>query len=467
MPRIFISFFNAVHNPADLQAMPCFYESFIRELSERGNELLVMHHHFFGRDFGPLPDKIRNDIAAFSPDFAIIFNNAFYDLSKDFEFPIYIYEVDSVLYYSNKDVLKKKQGRFRYIVPQRCSVESLRQYLGVDQKQVLYMPFFTSIRREEVPKTMNISFIGTRFVPYGSDGNMVWNRFMRSQPSSLAVEQFREALEVVRHNPYIPQQKLLEQFQSADFDTACFLHRGEIMNDISCSIRILTLSEVSDLGLVIFGTRNWATENCADPYIPLSYDSRTVYSLKHNQDVYNASRLAINVNHVQATTGFSWRVCDIMASDACLVSEYKPDFERCFPDVPIPLFTSRSELRELCRKLLDNENMRRDIVARCNEIIDEKFRFEKLVPLLEDFFSVSLHEGKAAARPRMEVVDDSQRKKRDSVANVLKQHPNFKKRYKLLFYLALLMVAQIPGIGLYFPAKRRENILKKINKYWR
>ena len=467
MSKIFLSFFNAVHNPADPQAMPCFYESFIKELAERGNELLVMQHHFFGRDFGPLPEEIRRNIAEFSPDFAIIFNNAFYDLSEAFDFPIYIYEVDSVLYYSNKDVLKRKKGRFRYIVPQRSSVEAIRQHLGVDKAQVRYVPFFTSVRREDIPKTMNISFIGTRFVPYGSDGKTAWNRFMYAAPSASAVERFRQALETVRRNPYISQQELLEQFRSEEFDAARFLNRDELVNSLSGSIRILTLSEVSDLGLVIFGTRGWYMENCADPHIPLSYNGRAVYSLKHNQDVYNASRLAINVNHVQATTGFSWRVCDIMASDACLVSEYKPDFERCFPGVPIPLFTSRYEARELCRKLLDNENMRRDIVARCNEIIDTKFRFENLVPLLEDFFKVSLREEKTAVPARIEAVADSSGKSPRSAAEGAGALPDFKKRYKLFFYLALLLAAQIPVIDLCFSAERRKKLLKKVNKYWR
>ena len=125
MSRIFISFFNAVQHPDDPHAMPCFYESFIKELAERGNELLVMHHHVFSQDFGPLPESIKAKITEFSPDFAVIFNNAFYDLSEHFDFPVYIYEVDSVLYYSNKDVLLAKKDRFRYIVPQTARLVRL------------------------------------------------------------------------------------------------------------------------------------------------------------------------------------------------------------------------------------------------------------------------------------------------------------------------------------------------------
>ena len=475
MSRIFISFFNAVQHPDDPHAMPCFYESFIKELAERGNELLVMHHHVFSQDFGPLPESIKAKITEFSPDFAVIFNNAFYDLSEHFDFPVYIYEVDSVLYYSNKDVLLAKKDRFRYIVPQISSIDTVHDLLGVDRRHILHVPFFSSVRREDVPKTMNISFIGTRFTPCGGDGRVVWNRFMSSSPSAAEVKSFRRALDEVRHNPYIPQQKLREKFCGEGPDTEAFLNRDEMVSALSGSIRILTLSAVSDLGLVIFGTESWATENCADPNIPLSYNNRAVYSLKHNQDVYNASRLAINVNHVQATSGFSWRVCDILASDACLVSEYKPDFERCFPGVPIPLFTSRYEARELCRKLLDNENMRRDIVARCNEVIDAKFRFANLVPQLEDFLGFSLcGHGRKAAPVSMEAVSEENVSGPAVLSGKLPCAGGDKsilrdvrKRYKLFFYLMLLLFSQIPGAGMFLPAETRARLLRKINKYWR
>ena len=465
MPRIFISFFNAVHNPADPQVMPCFYESFIKELAKLGNELLVMHHHFFSHDFGQLPNDIKQRITEFSPDFAIIFNNAFYDLSKDFDFPIYIYEVDSLLYYSNKNILKDKKERFHYIVPQISSIENIHSYFGVDKNNILYVPFFTSIRRESIPKTMDISFIGTRFMTHGYHKKTVWNRFMSERPSEESVELFKKLLQIIQRNPYISQTELINLCCSKEFINKIYTsNRIELLNALSGSKRLLTLSEVADLGLVIFGPKNWYFDNCADPNIPLSYNSKKIYSLQHNQDVYNASRLAININHIQATTGFSWRVCDIMASDACLVSEYRPDFERCFPEIPIPFFTNRYEARSLCQKLLNDESLRRDIVAQCNEIIDKKFRFEKLVPSLENFFKRSLQTEQPAEPPRIEAIPDicimPSRQTLSKVADL-------KKRCKLVFYLTILISAQLPGFNLCFSPERRSYFLKKINKYWR
>lgn len=468
MPKIFISFFNAVYDPAAPHAMPCFYESFIKELADRGNTLLVLHHRRFSQNFGRLPQVLKNKIAEFSPDFAIIFNNAFYDLSEDFDFPIYIYEVDSVIYYSNIDILKKKKERFKYIVPQISSIDAIHDYIGVDKKNILHVPFFSSVRREDLPKTMNISFIGTRFVPCGSDGKTAWNRFMYSKPSSDAIKTFKKALKTVQLHPYITQQELVSKFQSGDFDASNFLNTDELISTISGSIRILTLSEISDLGLTIFGPESWYKENSIDCNIPLSYNRRVVYSLKHNQDIYNSSRLAINVNHVQAMTGFSWRVCDIMASDACLVSEYKPDFERYFPNVPIPLFTSRYEARSLCLKLLNNENMRRDIVEKCNEAIDKQFRFENMLPVLEDFLGISLKESNGSEGERtIEALETSTDRTFPRGTSSAAQKWELKKRGKLFFYLTVLILAQIPGFDLLLSESRRNKLLKKINKYWR
>ena len=94
MARILISFFNGLYRDDASSVMPCFYESFIKELSALGNELLVIHHPYFGRNFERVKPELRDKIRKFDPDFALIFNNAFFDLSEDFDFPIYVYEVE-------------------------------------------------------------------------------------------------------------------------------------------------------------------------------------------------------------------------------------------------------------------------------------------------------------------------------------------------------------------------------------
>lgn len=479
MARIFIAFFNGLQNMNDPSVMPCFYECFIKELACRGNTLLIEHHCHFGGNFGPIPHDMKEKIENFSPDFAIIFNNAFYDLSQYFDFPIYVYEVDSIEYYSNIEVLKRKKDRFRYIVPQSASIDVIHNATGVAKENILYLPLFTSVRRETLPKTMNISFIGTRFLTNGWDGVSTWSRFMASRPSPKALEAYKSMLDILTDDPFIDEKSLYEKIDVTGIDIRKFLNKKEHIAVLSGSKRVLTLSAVSDLGLTIFGTPTWASENCVDPNIPLSFNFSPVYSLRHNQDIYNASKLAININHIQAKTGFSWRVCDIMASDACLVSEYRPDFDRHFAGVPIPLFHDRFEARELCRKLLESENMRQDIVERCNEVIERKFRFKHLVPQLEYFVGVSLRAEvtsdehslieafKDPLRSPPAPASDDGAKDGGKVRRGLLAPLKLKKRWKLFWYLLMLAAAQMPVVDLALPRKRREKLYRKIQKYWR
>lgn len=481
MAKIFIAFFNGLQKMDAPDVMPCFYECFIKELACRGNTLLIEHHRHFGGRFGSVPQDIKTKIARFAPDFAIIFNNAFYDLSECFDFPIYIYEVDSIEYYSNVDILKKKKDRFHYIVPQSASIDIIHDAIGVSKKNILYLPLFTSVQREVLPKTMNISFIGTRFLTNGWDGVSTWSRFMATHPSPGAIEAYRAALNILADDPFIDERTLYQKIDVTGIDVKKYLNKKEHIAVLSGSKRVLALSAVSDLGLTIFGTPSWASENCVDPNIPLAFDFSPVYSLKHNQDIYNASRLAININHVQAKSGFSWRVCDIMASDACLVSEYRPDFDRHFAGVPIPLFHDRFEARAMCKKLLESENMRQDIVGRCNEVIDRKFRFENLLPQLEHFVGMSLRTEVADAEHSLiEAFSDpllAPPPASPASGNGAKQEPGkrrgllaalkLKKRWKLFWYLLLLAAAQVPVVDLALPSKRRDALYRKIQKYWR
>ena len=77
-----------------------------------------------------------------------------------------------------------------------------------------------------------------------------------------------------------------------------------------------------------------------------------------------------------------------MASSACLVSEYKDDLKKYFKDVKIPTFINIYDARSLCIKLLNDENLRLDTVAACNEVIDKSYRFRHVRENIEDFLNI-------------------------------------------------------------------------------
>lgn len=390
MAKILIAFFNAIDDPANEHGMPCFYESFIHELNQLGCSLLVYHHSSWS-DIAKkaLPHDIKTEIADFQPDLAIVFNNNFYELSEDFDFPVVVYEVDSILYYQNKDVLRNKPNRFKYIVPQRESIEIIHQELKVDCKNICYLPFFTSVQRENLEKSCNISFIGSRFSVRTGEKNL-WNEFMMTHPSADDVKGFRHLIEYIEKHPLASEESVREHVSKCLPGMLPWCQKNELLSGLSGVRRIQTLSAVAELGLCLYGTPSWISENCDDPLIPLSFNDKRIYSLRDNQDVYNQSKLSINVNHLQAVSGFSWRVCDIMASSSCLVSEYKSDLVRLFPKVPIPTFSNQYEAREQCCRLLKEDALREDIVCASNEAIEGNYRFNHLIPMLEDFLGIRL-----------------------------------------------------------------------------
>lgn len=388
MSKIFAAFFSCAKDPNNKTAIPCFYETFIKELQNAGNELFVYISKIFGIDYGRAPQTLLEQIKDFNPDLIILFNNAFYEIGDEFECPIFVYEVDSPLYYSNKTALKNNIERYKFIVIQEESKKILIEEYKAPEKNILIAPFFSEIKKENLKTEQNICFIGTKFT--SSKTKTIFSEFMLNSPSTDEIETYKKLLNEYEKNPFLKKEELFEKYNitsekiKENFDTQ------RIIFYLSDYNRTKTLSLVSDLGLRIYGTDGWMTDNYNEPFLILNYDKTPVYSIKHNQDIYNSSKIGININHLQAKQAFSWRVCDIMASSACLVSEYKPDIEKRFKSIGLPLFNNPYEARELCMKLLKEENKRADIVAAQNEIIEKSYRFKNVKALIEDYFVISL-----------------------------------------------------------------------------
>jgi spore maturation protein CgeB len=169
------------------------------------------------------------------------------------------------------------------------------------------------------------------------------------------------------------------------------LNLPQLLMMLSGEKRLRALSTVADLGLELYGTENWQDTYYYDSKINMSHIRKRVYSIEHNQDIYNRSKIGINVPHLQATSGFPWRVMDIMASNVCLVTDYHTDFDRLFGNIPIPTYNSSGEAYEVCRKLLNDENRRKDIVMQCQQVVDSRYRFKHLLVKLEEYSGVRMH----------------------------------------------------------------------------
>ena len=166
MAKIFTAFFNGIDDPNDIYGLPCFFDGFLQGLIDNGNDVLAFQYKTFFMDFSKhntlLSAKIE-EIKKFNPDLIILFNNSFCDLTNDFDCPIIIYEVDSPLYYKNRESLLKNRDRYKFFVPQTDTMKYLREEWKIKEKNILYTPFFSSVQAVNLPFKTNISFIGTKF----------------------------------------------------------------------------------------------------------------------------------------------------------------------------------------------------------------------------------------------------------------------------------------------------------------
>lgn len=381
MARIFVAFYNGL---MEFNRIPIFYESFCDGMKKYGNEVMIEMHSKFGADLIDIPEEKKTNLINFNPDICFIFNNAYYDITF-LDCPIIIMESDSPIYYSNKESIKKNSQRYTFVTSQTSSVKIIKETYG-EKCKVYRIPFFTEILNKKEKQDINISFIGTRF-----DISEETKRY-RSVVRGLSSKELPEYLKVLREIESNPFVNLNDLYLMGQFDEKIIerVDIGSIVCMLSGEKRIKLLSVLSDLGLKIYGTRNWITTYYYDLDLAGCYDYELVTSLRENELIYNRSKIGISVAHIQAKTGYAWRIMDIMASNAVLVSDYHADFLVDFGDIPFPIYNNRFEAREICKKLLDDSSMRKEIVGRCNELIETKFRFKNYLFELEEALDIKL-----------------------------------------------------------------------------
>lgn len=391
MAKILVAFFNCMYDENDASAMPLFYEGFVKGLEDAGNIVAAVSHPWFGADFGEIDKELAQTIIDFSPDICFVFNNCFYDLSDIVTCPIVVYEVDSPIYFSNKNVLKSKPDRFHYFLIQSSSKDILIDQYKVSDDHIFYVPSFSEVYADDNMKPqVNISFVGSKFTKVNTN---LFSRFLSGNPTEDEMNMWKKCLNEIKNNPQISVNELVSKYMITSELVASNLFVPEILQVLSEEKRIGVLAAVAELGLNLYGTSNWRNEYYSHIELNFSYRDQKVYSIRHNQDVLNASRIGINVSHLQATSGFPWRIMDIMASNACLVTDYHSDFNQVFPELVkiLPIYSNCYEAYELCKNLIEDEKRRKDIVYRCNELINEKYRFVHLLRKMEEYSGVVMH----------------------------------------------------------------------------
>ncbi|TKW61196.1 MAG: glycosyltransferase family 1 protein [Blastochloris viridis] len=389
MSRVLLSFPSPIYLNGKFHST-CFYEGFINALQEEGNELMVINTYSFLHQsihnqqfkFPPYIDKEKMvaDVKRFNPELVITFNHSIpLEVEEACNCPITIWDVDSFDFLCGKDHIGANLDKYIYIELGRASSKKLIAF-GAPAEKVHVVRSATAIQAEKKPFLRNIAFIGNPF--YGPQ-SMVG---LLTEPRK---DVFIEASKVFAKNFYTNIEDVLS---AEDLKIlAKYMHPAEFKGISSGQNRITTLNDLSDLGLTVWGPSTWLSLAPYLPQLAMAYEKKPVFSLQHNQDVYNSSKIGISISHAQAADGYPWRVMDIMASNGCMLSDYHSGIDDLTKGyVKLPMFHSHIEARELAAKILKDEAWRQDLVAGSQACIEATSRWHHRFKELEHITGISL-----------------------------------------------------------------------------
>lgn len=379
----------AIYNPLIRQkGMYPYFETFLNGLKNAGNNVLCFEKIAAETVLNEeVPEEYLAKIKNFKPDLFIFFNNQFWDISKYFEQPIIIYDVDSPNVYCNIDKLKKNK-RYKYLTIQKAGIDIIQNALEDRGIEVKYIPPFTGIRAENIEQTINIGFCGSHWL---------WNdftqieEFLSKNPSDYDRKIAKEIYKTFQEYPFCTSDVLYKNLNVSVDKKLDIKNLYQFTTRVSGVKRLRCLLELEDLGLEIRGylwNTPTATPLKAFPELLLSYSNKVVNNNLTTQNFYNSAKIGFNTNSIQAKSGFSWRVFDILASNACLVTEYTSDITSFGFD--ILSYKTPQEARSICENLLKNENLRKEYVQKAHEVIDKNHRFSSVLPIIEDFVGMKL-----------------------------------------------------------------------------
>lgn len=386
MANIVVAIYNSLRR---VNGIFPYVETFLNGLRDRGNNVLCFEKIAAELEISSeLPLKYKEKIEQFKPDLFILFNNQFWDVSKYFDVPVVIYDIDSPNVYANVNLLKENK-KFKYFCITKSGKNIIKEVIGCEESDICYIPPFTGVIAQSLPNERAIGFCGSHWL--WNDLNE-FNKFILQNPSKQDKENAKRVYKEYKENSYLLPSQIYENLGINAVNKIETNNLYIFSTRISGIKRLRYLLEIEDLGLEIRG-EHWNNMTChmlkAFPELLLSYSSEVINNTLTTQNFYNSSKIGFNTTHIQAKTGFGWRVADILASNACLVTEKSSDLLELGFD--IPTYSTPAEARELCIKLLNDEPYRQSIVEKCHELIDKNHRFSNVLPLMEEFLNMNLH----------------------------------------------------------------------------
>lgn len=475
MARVLLSYFSDYG-----EAM---YDAICSILRQNGNDIFRFNINcshvdrtWWGGECKINDKNLLEQIKTFSPEIIFNFNhslpiNAYEELSDSCK--IYIIDADNPETFWNKDWLTRNSDRYIFLGLQSYSKTMYEKFLGKsleDNVNYVFFPPATIVKNEKLEQDKNISFIGSNFYPlgvpqeenfYSKDAIKLYDAFKQDYYFA------RDDIKNISNN--------YEQLQSI---------YAKIKSYYVGQDRLKYMQVLTDLGFTFYGVRYWNRIAFYDFDLAKCFDPTPKTSIEDNQWVYNTSKISINISHPQAKSSFSWRVMDIMASNACLLMEDKPDWRELFEKylsketLEAIIYTDRYDMREKAIRLLTDENLRARCVSDLNTAIEKNGRWEQRFAILEKISNIPMIslpqknqidifiKRSESVSHRHEKSEPIILKDKESKRNII-DNLKIYNRIKIFAYSICLALAQIPVIDLLFRKNKRKSLLHKIEKYWR
>lgn len=361
-------------------------------------------------------DEVFEYIVDFDPDFILTSNRAGVTkrIMDGVSCPIINWMVDLTPFLhhggSHDDLFCEKD---LVIVSSSNSVLYFEKNYPILKGRVYYHPFATNLRDfDEIKpacKDINVSFVGSYFScawvkvffeRYSNDP-IIWKKIF------IMLNKLEEDYEV---DLLLLLQELELEFILDELAVDVFQLKAVLSNNISLNERLSKLDALVPHGLRVYGPSNWTEAHTFSLKLLSCYQAgKPVDDRATLVDIYQRSRIAINIPHHQAKDGLPYRIFDIMASDALLITDYREgsDLFKIFgDDMPVPMYRNTDELEFLVDYYLNNESERVRLVKKCNKLVSNGFTFEDVALDFYQMIGVELDRD-AKCHGKKEIIDVS------------------------------------------------------------
>lgn len=424
MAKVLISYFSEYGNHT--------YFALRDSLIENGNDVYLINWNniivktkywedsIIPEEFKYLIDEIKN----FPPD--IVLNFCFIlpiEILKKIKCPICIIDADNPSAFWNKNYFKifaGKQNCF-FLGGQSSSKKILEKFLNfkIDENHYIFAPVATGLKKQELPYKRNILFLGSIWLWYAEIPSKEKYEYIEYLHDIYLKDFTSDRNEIIKN---YNKQRNATSYTPVSTDEVDFFFWSFAGQE-----RMKYLDVLSDLGLEIYGNIWKQSACCHNINISKIAHDGLVSTAEEVSELYNSSKITVNFSNPQADTGFSWRVCDIMASNSCLLVEDKPDFRERFgkylseETLNTVIYKDRFDMRQKAMLLLNDEALRKRCVADLNNAIEQNGRWVHFLKKAEEVTGINLISSDLKSGKYIEIIKEQ--------APVFQQKANRKENY--------------------------------------